>query len=355
MELFEEMEKRGHEELIFNYFNDVDLRMIVSLHDTTLGKTIGGLRMNSYESNMEAIIDSLRLSQVMTYQSATSETDSGGANVLLLADPKTDKNEAYFRAVGRFVESLKGKITVSPDLGTDARDFKYIQRETDHSIFGEELKDNRKPAAEITAYGVYWGLKACAKKIFGTSDLAGRTFAIQGLGNVGKKVVGYLKKEDAILYVSDLVYDNIKETEDAYPEIEVLKPSDILRHEVDFLVPCAVSSIIDKDNIDKLNCKAIAGSAYNIFAHEELIEVIHQKGILYAPVFITAAGELFMLDKNLKLSGGEKALEGTRIIYDVLLDILHRADEKKMSPYKLAMEDAMERYKKIDRINNILC
>ncbi|MCP4217209.1 MAG: leucine dehydrogenase, partial [bacterium] len=61
MELFEEIEKRGHEELIFNYFKDVDLKMIVSLHDTTLGKSIGSLRMNSYESNMEAIIDSLRL------------------------------------------------------------------------------------------------------------------------------------------------------------------------------------------------------------------------------------------------------------------------------------------------------
>ncbi|MCP5109124.1 MAG: leucine dehydrogenase, partial [bacterium] len=187
MKLFEEMEKRGHEELIFNYFEDVDLKMIISLHDTTLGKTVGGLRMNDkYKSDMDAVIESLRLSQVMTYESATADVDSGGSNALLLGDPKSDKSEAYFRAVGRFIESLKGWLVVAPDLGTDAGDFKYIQRETDYTIFREEIEDNTKPAAHITASGVYWGIKACAKRLFGSSELTGLSFAVQGLGTVGK-------------------------------------------------------------------------------------------------------------------------------------------------------------------------
>ncbi len=355
MKYFEEMEKRGHEEVIFNYFKDVDLKMIVSLHDTTLGRTIGGLRMNRYDSDMDAVIDSLRLSQVMTYQGATTEIDSGGANAVLVGNPNTDKNEAYFRAVGRYIESLKGRLIISPDLGTDSMDFKYIQRETDNTIFRDDIKDNTKPAAMITAYGVYWGIKACAKKIFGTSDLAGRTIAIQGLGSVGKEIVDYLKTEDVTLYVSDLVYDNIKEVEDKYPEIEMIKPQDILYKEVDIFVPCAVGSIIDDENVDKLNCKAIVGPAYNIFSREDVIEITHEKGILYAPVFIVAAGDLFLLDKNLKLGGIEENLKGTKIIYNVLLDILHRAEEDGVSPYSLARLEAMERYRKIDCINNILC
>ena len=356
MEIFEEMEKRGHEELIFSYFEDVNLKLIISLHDTTLGKTIGGLRMNQYDSDKEAVIESLRLSQVMTYESATADVDSGGANALLLGNPKTDKSEAYFRAVGRFIESLKGKLILSPGLGTDAPDFKYIQRETDATIFGEEIKDNTKPTAQITAHGVYWGIKACAKKVFGTSELAGRSFAIQGLGTVGKSIVDYLKQEDTSLVISDLVYDNIKEVEDKYPDVQVVKSTEILYQECDFLVPCAVGSVIDKDNIDKLKCKVIAGPAYNIFTHEELIERIFQKGVLYAPVFIIAAGGLFLLDRNLKLRGSiEEKLEGTKIIYNVLLDILLRASDRGISPYQLAKVEAMERYREIDRINNILC
>lgn len=350
------MEKRGHEELIFNYFEEVDLKMIISLHDSTLGKTIGGLRMNQYKSDMDAVIDSLRLSQVMTYQSVTAEIDSGGGNALLLGNPKTDKNEAYFRAVGRFIESLKGKLVISPDLGTDTQDFKYIQRETDNIIFGEAIKDNSKPAAQITAYGVYWGIKACAKKIFGNSDLSGRSIAIQGVGSVGKNLVEYLVKEGARLSVSDLVFDNIKEVEDIHPDIEIVKPADILYLDCDVLVPCAVGSIINEDNIDNLRCKIIAGAAYNIFEHEELIETVHKKGILYAPVFLTAAGELFLLDKNLKLASSmANVKEETAVIYSLLLDILLRADEQGLSPYKWAIQQAMARYEKIDCINNILC
>jgi leucine dehydrogenase len=356
MKLFEEMEKRGHEELIFNNFKDVGLKMIVSLHDSTLGKTIGGLRMNNrYRSDIDAVIESLRLAEVMTYQAAAADVDSGGANALLLGDPKTDKNEAYFRAVGRFVESLKGKMIIAPDLGTDAQDFKYIQRETGHTIFGLDVEDKERPAARITAHGLYWGIKACAKKYFDTSDLAGRSFAVQGLGDVGKNIVDYLKKEKTTLYVSDLIYDNIKEVEDKYPDVIVLKPGEILYRETDFLVPCAVGSIIDEDNIDRLKCKIIAGSAYNIFTREDMVDTVSQKGILYAPAFMIAAGELFLLDRNLKLRNAEKCLEETEIIYHILLDILYQAADQGITPYQLAKDKAKERYTKIGLINNILC
>jgi leucine dehydrogenase len=355
MNLFEEMEKRDHEELIFNYFKDVDLKMIVSLHDTTIGKTVAGLRMSQYNSDAEAVIESLRLSQTMTVQGATAEIDSGGGNAILVGNPKTDKNEAYLRAVGRFVESLKGRLIVSPDLGTDAQDFKHIQRETQYTIFREQIKDNTKPTAQITAYGVYWGIKACAKKVFGTSDLSGRSFAVQGVGNVGRYIVDYLKQENTKIYVSDLVYDNIKEVEDRHPDVEVIKPGAILFMDTDFVVPCAVGSIFDKENIDLLRCKVIAGSALNTFTDEALIEDVYKKGIVHAPSFLIAAGDLFLLDKNLKLGKVEEKLEGTKIIYNLMLDALQEASERGVSPHQVVKEGAMERYRQINCINHILC
>lgn len=355
MRIFEEMEKRDHEELIFNYFEDVDLKLIISLHDTTAGRTIGGLMMNQYESDIDAVIESLRLSQIMTYQSATADVDCGGSNVIILGDPNRDKNESFFRAVGRFIESFKGRVYVSPGLSTETKDFKYIQRETDYTIFEKRIDDSSKPTAEITAYGVYWGIKACAKSVFGTSDLSGLSFTVQGVGNIGKFVVDFLKQEDTEIFVSDLVYDNIKEVEDKYPEINILRPDEVISHKTDFLVPCAVSRVINEENINDLQCKVIAGSAFNIFTTEKLIEEIYKKNILYAPVFLIAAGDLFLLDKNLKLDINESERRGTKVIYDILSDILQRASVKGVSPYKIAKSDAMNRYKKIDQIKNILC
>ena len=191
--------------------------------------------------------------------------------------------------------------------------------------------------------------------IFGTSDLSGRSFTIQGVGNVGKYIVDYLKKENTEIFISDLVYDNIKEVEDKYPDVNILKPNEVLSHRTDFLVPCAVSGVINPDNIDSLNCKVIAGSAYNIFTHESLIERVFKQNILYAPVFLIAAGELFLLDKNLKLDLDERETKDTKIIYKLLLDILQRAAAKKVPPFEIAKADAMNRYKKIDQIKNILC
>ncbi|MCP5047016.1 MAG: leucine dehydrogenase [bacterium] len=355
MKIFEEMEERGHEELIFNYFQDVDLKMIISLHDTTLGKTIAGLRMNEYGSEEEAVIESLRLAQVMTLQAATAETDSGGGNAILLGNPMTGKTEAYLRAVGRFVESMKGRLIIAPDLGTDSRDFIHIQRETSNTIFREGFEDSASPTAKSTAYGIYWGIKACAKHVFGTSDLSGRTLAVQGMGHVGKFLVDYLKKENTILYISDLIYDNIKEVEDKYPDIEVVRPEEILFMDTDFFVPCAVGSIFNDHNISKLRCKVIAGSALNIFTHQALGEKVHDSGILYAPPFLVGAGDLFLLDKDLKLGRIENKLERVKIIYRTLLDILQRASEQGKSPYTIAKADAMERYEKIDCIKTILC
>jgi glutamate dehydrogenase/leucine dehydrogenase len=257
--------------------------------------------------------------------------------------------------VGRFIESFKGRIYLSPGLSTETKDFKYIQRETDYTIFEKRINDSSKPTAEITAYGVYWGIKACAKAVFGTSDLSGMSFTVQGVGNVGKYVVDFLKQEDTNIYISDLVYDNIKEVEDKYPEVNILRPEDVITHKTDFLVPCAVGRVINDENINNLQCKVIAGSAYNIFTSEKLIEEVFKKGILYAPVFLIAAGDLFLLDRNLKLDINESERRGTKVIYDILSDILQRATAKDVSPYDIAKSDAMNRYKKIDQIKNILC
>jgi hypothetical protein len=77
------------------------------------------------------------------------------------------------------------------------------------------------------------------------------------------------------------------------------------------------------------------------------------KGIRTA--FIIAAGDLFLLNRKLKLRSIEQRLEETKIIYNVMLDILNRAEDQGIIPDTLAREEAMKRYKEIDRINNILC
>jgi leucine dehydrogenase len=116
-----------------------------------------------------------------------------------------------------------------------------------------------------------------------------------------------------------------------------------------------VGSVLNDENVHRLRCKVIAGSALNIFTHVDLMEQTHENGVIYAPPFLIASGDLFLMNRNLKLGKVEDRLKGTKKIYNLMFNILNRAAEQNRSPYSIAKEDAKERYRKIDCIKSILC
>ena len=70
MSIFDEMAGLGHEQLVFCRNDNVGLRAIIGIHDTTLGPALGGCRLYNYASEGDAIRDVLRLSRGMTYKAA---------------------------------------------------------------------------------------------------------------------------------------------------------------------------------------------------------------------------------------------------------------------------------------------
>ena len=70
MQVFEQLEKFRHEQVVFTYLHDAGLKAIIAIHDTTLGPALGGVRMWPYASDDEALEDALRLARGMTYKAA---------------------------------------------------------------------------------------------------------------------------------------------------------------------------------------------------------------------------------------------------------------------------------------------
>ena len=66
MTTFADMSMMGHEQVVFCRNDDVGLRAIIAIHDTTLGPALGGLRLYNYANESDAIRDALRLSRGMT-------------------------------------------------------------------------------------------------------------------------------------------------------------------------------------------------------------------------------------------------------------------------------------------------
>jgi leucine dehydrogenase len=352
--VFDLMDEHGHEEIIFCYDKTTNLRAIIAIHDTTLGPALGGTRMWDYRTEDDALKDALRLSRSMTYQAAVADCDTGGGKAVLWGHPMRDKSEAYFRAFGRFVEGLMGRFVTYGDLGTDEEDLRYVQRETGQVAPFMARGAGEAEGARVTACGVFWGIKACCKMVYGDASVKGRKVLIQGTGEVGTHLARYLHSEGATLVISDIVYDAMKRVQDEFPDVEIVHPDRVFTCDCDVFSPCAFGGVINSKTVDKLRCRIIAGAAYNVLESDAIGDILHKRGILYAPDFVLSAGELFQSADRMQAVSQEESLKRAEGVYDMLVRILERAARENLPPYRAARHTAVERIESVGRVRTIL-
>src|SRR6195952_324955 len=202
--LFDQMNTYGHDKLVFCSDPDTGLKAIIAIHDTTLGPALGGTRMWAYKTENDALRDVLRLSKGMTYKAAITGLNLGGGKAVIIGDSHKDKTEALLRKFGRFIKNLNGEFITAEDVGTNPRDMEYIRMETQHVTGVPESIGGSGDPAPIAALGVFMGIKACVKELYGNDNLAGKSIIVQGIGNVGENLVKLLREENAKVYVSDI-------------------------------------------------------------------------------------------------------------------------------------------------------
>ena len=319
-----------HEQIVFCNDPTTGLKAIIAIHNTTLGPALGGCRMRPYRTMDEALEDVLRLSKGMTYKCAAADVDFGGGKAVIFGDPATDKTPAMFRAFGQFVDSLNGRFYTGTDMGTSMDDFIHASKETNNIVGIPEAYGGGGDSSIPTALGVIYGLKATNKVVFGTDDLSGKTFTIQGLGKVGFKVAEQLLESGADLYVSDINEESVKAIQERAKQLgsiaRTVSGNDVYSAEADVFVPCAFGGIINDETIELLKVKAVSGSANNQLLTEKHGEVLKQKGILYAPDYIVNAGGLIQVADELYGYNKERVLSKTRSIYTSLLEVYRQAE-----------------------------
>lgn len=352
LNIFEEMENNEVEQMVFNYDKVTGLKSIVAINDTTIGPALGGCRMWDYETEDEAIMDAIRLSEGMTYKCSVAGTNFGGGKTVIIGDPKKDKSETLFRAFGRFIQMLNGRFYTGTDVGTTGEDFVHASQESDYLVGLPEEYGGSGDTAIPTGYGVYMGMKAAAKAAFGDDSLKGLTVAIQGAGKVGTIATGHLLEEDVNVIVCDVVEENLKALTDKYPEVKVVDADTIYEQECDIFAPCALGAIINDETIPKFKCKIIAGSSNNQLAESRHGKVLHDEGIIYAPDFVINSGGLLQVADELEMSENnhERVMAKTANIYNILLNIFEISKENDIPTYEAANKLAEDRIETIGQI-----
>jgi leucine dehydrogenase len=311
-DLFEELETTEHEKVVICHEPSVGLRAVICIHSTLLGPANGGVRMYPYPSTEEAVRDGLRLSRAMTYKWSAAGENRGGGKAVIIGDPATAKSEALLRAFGRFVDQLRGEYYVGEDVGINLDDMQTIHLETDYVATLPVEAGGLGDIAPQTASGVLYAMRACAERVWGTRDLAGRTVALQGLGACGSAALGQLLEAGAKAVVTDLDQNRVEAAVRKFG-VEAVEPAEIYEAAVDIFAPFAMGGVINADTVPRLRAKVVAGSANNMFAEEGDALALEERGIVYAPDFIANAGGAIFDAEQFRKGGFNAERVGKRL------------------------------------------
>lgn len=340
MNLFEQMQAYGHEQLVFGRDEATGLKAIIAVHNTVLGPAVGGTRLWNYEREDDALYDVLRLSRGMSLKNAAAGLKLGGGKAVLIGDPKKVKSREYFHAYGRIVDSLGGKYYTAEDVNISTADVEMIHEVTPYVTGTPAISGNPSP---FTARGVYRGMQAGAKVKFGTDSLRGLTVAVQGIGSVGAVLCELLHRDGAILKVFDINAAAVDAVVGAYGASSVGK-DEILTTPCDVFAPCALGAVLNTENVKRLRCKMVCGAANNVLVDAQTGSELEALDILYLPDYVVNAGGIINCGEEITSPAFDAGIINEKVdkIYDTTLKILALAREKSISTYDAADQYAMD-------------
>jgi glutamate dehydrogenase (NAD(P)+) len=281
--------------------------------------TKGGVRYSITVNEDET----MALASLMTYKCAVVDVPFGGAKGGIRIN-KSDYSDAELERITRrytfelFKKSFigPGMDVPAPDYGTSAREMGWIldtyrqfssELDADACVTGKPLSQGGiRGRTEATGRGVFFGIEEAVsdkddmKSLGLEKGVEGKTFVIQGLGNVGYHTAKYLTEAGSVLVgVAEMdgsiynkkgidlqtLMDYKKENGGiiGFPGTKTLKDnSTVLEAECDILVPAALENQLTIKNAAKIKAKIISEAA-NGPTTTEAHDIIKSRGALIIP------------------------------------------------------------------------
>jgi len=361
----------GPEKILHVYDPKVRMKGVLIIDNTTLGPGKGGIRMLPTITTEEIF----RLARTMTWKCAMAELPFGGAKSGIIADPKQLSKEKKMKIIGAFSRALKPvcpKLYVAaPDMNTGEEEMAVFAKENGSmkACTGKPTHMCVKPGVKCglpheygsTGYGVVQAAFTAANYV--SLDIEGATAAIEGFGNVGSFVTGYLTQIGVkVVAVSDskgciynpegLEYEKLYKVKGEtrsvinYRPGKVLDNKEIFELPVDILVPAALPDVIRKDNVDRVKAKMVVEAA-NIPVSSEIEEVLRKRGVLVVPDIVANAGGVISSYAEYKGYNPKRMLKLVqRKIRRNTRTVLEYAEEKNIGLRDAALNIAKERIRR---------
>ena len=344
----------GHEQVVFCQDAPTGLRVIIAIYSTRLGPALGGTRFYPYPSEDAALADVLNLSRAMAYKNALAGLDLGGGKAVIIGDPARLKSEALLRAYGRFVESLNGRYVTACDVGTYSEDMDIIARECTHVTGRTVANGGAGDSSVLTAFGVFQGMRAAAEHVWGAASLEGRRVAVEGVGKVGRHLVGHLMDAGARVVICDVAAAAVERVRTEHPAVEVAASrAELAAGQLDIYSPCALGGSITDDMVTALTARIICGGANNQLAQPGIEKQLADRGIVYVPDYLVNAGGVIQVADELAGFSFDRAQARAARIFDTTRQILVMAGEEGVPPVVAADRLAERRMSEVGRLRGI--
>jgi len=302
----EEFDEFGPEKILSVYHPKTGMRGMLVIDSTAFGPGKGGIRMTPTVTVYEV----MKLARVMTWKCAIAELPFGGAKSGIVADSKQCSKKEKLDFIRAFAEAVKpvcpSQYVAAPDMYTGEEEMAVFSR-----VIGSKKACTGKPKSmggiphELgsTGFGVAVAAEVAANHVL---DLESTSIAIEGFGNVGSFTAKFLHEKGArIVAVSDsqgviynksgLDFNKLEEVKKKtgsvinYRPGTVLPNHEIIRMDVDMLIPAAVPDLIKHGDVNVIKAKIIVEGS-NITMEQDVEEMLHKRGILVVPDFVANAG-----------------------------------------------------------------
>jgi leucine dehydrogenase len=317
----------GHEELVIRRGPRSGHTLIVAIHSSARGPAAGGVRLWTYPSWQDAVDDALRLSEAMTEKCALAGLPHGGAKAVLALPVEARlahaDRRALFLDLGDLIAAFDGRYLAGEDVGTTSADLAVAAERSRYALCLPEDQGGIGEPSEPTAVGVHGALRAVAASLFGQQTLAGLRVAIHGFGQVGRRLAGRLAGEGAQLVVADI--DDTRRAPAEALGAQWVSPDALLEQPSDILVPAALGGVLTEVVARRLRCRAVVGPANNQLAAPEIADLLHTRGILWAPdPLVSSGGVTYALLREIHHQDHATAMQRVALIEATLAEALRR-------------------------------
>lgn len=288
-------------------------------HNNALGPYKGGLR---YHPTVD--VDAAKaLAMWMTWKTSLAGLPYGGAKGGIQLDPRNYSLSELERITRRFTFALGENIgpehdIPAPDVNTNAQTMAWIadtymstkstseRSQNQHVVTGKPVGSGGLEGRDrATGFGVYLTIKMLYESR--GENLEGKTFIVQGFGNVGYWASKFLTEDGAVLLAvqdahATLINEKGISVEDLFEHSSPRKgsikgfsgavemePEEFFGLECDLLIPAALGNQITAENAYKIKAAVVAEGA-NGPTDAEGEQILLQQGVTIIPDILCNSG-----------------------------------------------------------------